>query len=265
MKITNRKRNILLILIIIFTLSVGLAFIFNDAFVNKPKAELMYKEELDRFGIDKIFEDERTMQTYADNIAEKEYQRLANAGVPEIQFYYHNELVNYPDEYLEMHAQSNTSYNIYSCSQAIISYIAVAKLYGMEYFRDTVIAFDDKLELEYYFKLSEIMQRYIDGDRDFLTQTEFIAVGESVFARYRHLTDEDVLTTFNDEIYPILEEFAQIMRTVNDPEKYPEVGYYPLSPYVNIAYRYDDEGNLYDAQLKLDIERFGYKPGVKVD
>lgn len=279
MKITNKKRNILLISVItclVLCLGITSVSIYTEAKaieadlskygITAEEINDAYKNGItlnDKAGLLMYFceNDTDTAISFAEILAYQERARMKQSKIPDVVYYKLYDEINYSKEYLEELESDNAKDNYLSCYTAARAYITLARTYGKEYFRTSIIVSDDKLELEYFKKAAELLVKRAKGE---IESEQSAYLSPYMYYRSKHLTDPEVIKYYKEELEPIVLNDFLIDLNLLDPENFP-LDFNPYTEYSNITYARDEDGNVYNIAYETMLKRFGYKPGVKVD
>lgn len=124
------------------------------------------------------------------------------------------------EERIAMKTKSDYYANITAIEKAFETYDVVARIFGEQYDRDTVIIEDEQLQIVYFSMIMSILDRGL-VELDLFTEDECLAMLEYMLARSTLLTASETIQAYNGMI-PRLYEYVSIYRNRYYPERYPD-------------------------------------------
>ena len=279
MKITNRKRNILLISVItclVLCLGITSVSIYTEAKaieadlskygITAEEINNAYKNGVslnDKVGLLMYFchNEKHFASSYAEEIAILEYAKWKQQGVDDGEIIKIYDDINYSEEYLNSLISENTRLNMDSYYVAMQAYITLSKEFGIEYFRTSVIVSDDKLEMAYFEKCIELLLKCENGE---ISSDRVAFLSSYLFYRSRFLTDSDAIKRYKEQMSPVVQRNRLLGLIQIDPDHY-TLDFNPLSNYANVSYARDEKGNVYDKTYYDLVKQFGLKSDAKID
>lgn len=110
--------------------------------------------------------------------------------------------------------------NISSLKRSFHTYEVLARIFGEQYNRDTVIIEDEQLQIVYYNLIMSVMDRGLT-ETDLFTRDEWDSMAEYIVRRACLLTTPEAIQAYNAMV-PRLYEYISIYRNRYNPEEYPD-------------------------------------------